>query len=313
MLARLQQAITLTLLGSAFAWAFWWAQQGRPLVAAAGALLIALGYALVLAIEFVILSRVHGDDPTPKASLRELVAAWWGEVTHSPVIFCWRQPFVPNAVPDRPEAAGRRGVVLIHGFVCNRGFWTPWMRRLRARGVPFVAVSLEPVFGSIDHYADLVEAAVRRLELGTGQAPVLVCHSMGGLAARAWLRREQADARVHRVITIGTPHRGTHLGRHGRTLNTRQMGLDSPWLQQLTAAEPPERYRRFTCFYSNCDNIVFPPAVASLPGAVNLHLPGWAHVHMVHHPQVFNEVLASVGAASTVAPGADRGADVAAR
>ena len=76
--------------------------------------------------------------------------------------------------------------MLIHGFFCNRGIWKPWLARLHAAGVPCVAVNLEPIFDSIDHYADIVEDAVQRIEHATGLAPVLVGHSMGGLALRRW-------------------------------------------------------------------------------------------------------------------------------
>ncbi|MCW7542065.1 alpha/beta fold hydrolase [Aquabacterium sp. A7-Y] len=294
MLARLQKFITLALLAVALAWAAVWLGQGRPGLAVVGALLIAFGYAAVLALEFALVARVHRDDPTPRASLAQLVGAWWGEVTHSPLIFCWRQPFCPDAVPDEPGRPGQRGVVFVHGLVCNRGFWTPWLRLMRQRGVPFATVNLEPVFGSIDAYPAQIEAAVRRLEASTGMAPVLVCHSMGGLAARVWLQCHAADARVHRVITIGTPHHGTWLGRYARTSNTRQMHQGSEWLRRLADSEPPERYRRFTCFYGHCDNIVFPASTGCLPGAVNRHLEGVAHVQMAFQPQVFNEVLASL-------------------
>ena len=35
-------------------------------------------------------------------------------------------------------------VVLVHGYVCNRGFWAPWMARLRAQGHCVIAPNLEP-------------------------------------------------------------------------------------------------------------------------------------------------------------------------
>jgi triacylglycerol esterase/lipase EstA (alpha/beta hydrolase family) len=147
------------------------------------------------------------------------------------------------------------------------------------------------VFGSIEAYASHVEEGVRKLEETTGLAPVVVAHSMGGLAVRAWLQAREADARVHRVFTIGSPHHGTWLGRFGRTPNTRQMRLHGPWLGNLAAREPQARYGRFTCFYSHCDNIVFPPSTATLPGADNRHLEGWSHVHLAFHPAVFEEVM----------------------
>jgi triacylglycerol lipase len=309
MLARLQQFTTLGLLLAALVWAGYFLREGSPGWALVGALLIVFGYALFLALEFVMLWFVNGGDPAPRASVGQLITAWWGEVSTAPQVFCWRQPFRSNAEPDHLPQAGRRGVVFVHGFVCNRGLWNPLMRRLRALGVPFVAVNLEPVFGSIDDYAGIIDAAVKCIENTTGQGPVIVAHSMGGLAVRAWMAGHQGDLNVHHVITIGSPHHGTFLGRFGFATNTRQMRIASPWQQRLAACEPAQRFRRFTCFYGHCDNIVFPTSTAMLPGADNRHLTGIAHVHMVHHEEVFNEVLRCVGSESEgVASRSSRGA-----
>jgi triacylglycerol esterase/lipase EstA (alpha/beta hydrolase family) len=297
MLARLQQLTTLALLGATLAWLAWAFTHGHAVAALPVALLILFCHAPVLGLEFLLLGATHGDDPTPRASAAARWRAWWAETLNAPRVFCWRQPFRSHAQPDLlpADAGGRRGVLLVHGFVCNRGFWNPWLARLRAAGVPVVAVSLEPVFGSIDAYPSIIEQAVRRLEAATGAPPLVVAHSMGGLAVRAWLAAQPdaraADVRVAHVITIGTPHRGTWLGRFGRSANTRQMRAGSPWLSALAEREPASRAPRFTCFYSNCDNIVFPPANATLRGADNRHLPGWSHVHLAAHPAVFAEAL----------------------
>jgi triacylglycerol esterase/lipase EstA (alpha/beta hydrolase family) len=292
MLARLQQFTTLVLVAAALTWAWHFGMADRPVLAALGALLILLGYALFLGVEFILLAVVHGDDSAPRAGATQLLRAWWGEVSSAPRVFCWRQPFRANAEPDQVghESRGRRGVVFVHGFVCNRGLWNPWLTRLRAAGVPFVAVNLEPVFGSIDHYPATLETAVRQIEAATGLAPVIVAHSMGGLAVRAWLDAHEADTRVHRVVTLGTPHHGTWLARFAFLPNALQMRIGNPWLARLEAREPLARYARFTCFYSHCDNIVFPPSTATLPGADNRHLRATAHVHMVSAEPVFSEV-----------------------
>ena len=260
MLSRLQQGITLGLLFAAILWAAAFASAGSPHLAWIGAVLILLGYALFLALEFIFLRFVNRADPAPQASAKQLLRAWWGEVLTAPQVFCWRQPFRSQAVPDwLPQRPEGRGVILVHGFVCNRAVWNPWMTRLRVRGVPYVAVNLEPVFGSIDEYADTIERAMQRMEAATGREPVLVAHSMGGLAVRAWLNRFASDHRVHRVVTIGTPHHGTWMGRFARTRNTREMRLNSSWRAALAEQEPPHRHTCFTCFYSHCDNIAFPP------------------------------------------------------
>jgi triacylglycerol esterase/lipase EstA (alpha/beta hydrolase family) len=291
-LARLQQFTTVGLAALAVAWAVHWFGERRPILAVAGALAIALGYAAVLGLEFVLLRAAHGSDPAPRARTSELIEAWWGEVRSAPRVFCWQQPFRSRRFADHlpPDARGRRGVVLIHGFVCNRGIWNPWMERLHAAGVPFVAVDLEPVFGSIDLYVDIIERAVRRVEQATGRAPVVVAHSMGGLALRRWWAEWGDGNRLHHAITIGTPHRGTWLARFAFSLNGRQMRQDSGWLRSLAERDSRDLGRSLTCFYSHCDNIVFPPSTAAWPGADNRHLPGVAHVDMVTRAEPWDEL-----------------------
>lgn len=306
MLARLQQATTLGLLGAAILCAWWFAQQGRPLLSAVGAASILFGYAAALAIEMTLMARVNRSDGAPRASLSQIVRGWWSEVTTAPRVFCWRQPFRSMLVGDQLTGT-TRGVVLVHGFVCNRGLWNPWLSRLRQRGTPVVAVNLEPVFGSIDAYPAIVEAAVARIERATGQAPVIVAHSMGGLAVRAWLDRDQALERVHHVITIGTPHHGTWLARFAQTPNGREMRLNSTWLRSLAAREGEALRRRFTCFYGHCDNIVFPASSATLVGADNRHLEAIAHVAMTYHPDVFSEVVRWLDGTDTPAVPASAG------
>jgi pimeloyl-ACP methyl ester carboxylesterase len=292
MLARLQQATTLGLLAVAGAWVAYFLSRDEMAWALGGAFLILFFYALVLALEFVLMWLVGRADSTPPTTLGQVFKAWWGEVLTAPRVFCWSQPFRSMAEPDYlPVGLRRRGVVLVHGFVCNRGVWNPVMRQLRARGIPFVAVNLEPVFCSIDRYADVVEAGVRRVESATGQPPVVVAHSMGGLAVRAWMVANSADDRVHRVITIGSPHHGTFLGRFGYTANARQMRMGCDWQLALAQSEPAERFSRYTCFFGHCDNMVFPATNATLPGADNRHISGVAHVHMADHPQVMEEIL----------------------
>ena len=292
MLARLQRIVAFALLASALGWAACFMALGMPFWAIVGMLLILLGYTFFLGAEFVFLFFIQKPGPASRPGALQLVRAWFGEMVSAPAVFLWRQPFRSNAEPDNlvPHHSGTPGAVFVHGFVCNRGFWNPWMLALRKSGVPFVAVDLEPVFGSIDLYPQAIDAAVIRVEAITGMPVVLVGHSMGGLAIRAWLSQFNADQRVRRVITIGSPHQGTWLARFGHTTNGRQMRLGSPWLAQLASREPADRYTRFTCFFSHCDNIVFPASSGTLPGADNRHVPGTAHVHLAFQKPVFNEV-----------------------
>ncbi|MDB5749828.1 MAG: lipase-like protein [Ramlibacter sp.] len=266
-----------------------WRWPISPVQAVAGALAIVGIAPLVLAIQFVLLRVVaRSDSAVPQASAMELARAWIGEVGSLVRVFYWRLPFRWQAPPDflDPACTGRTGAVLIHGFVCNRGFWAPWLRRLRQQQQAHVAVNLEPVFGSIDDYVPIIEAAVQRVTRLTGAAPVLICHSMGGLAARAWLRAAGDGGRIAHLVTIGSPHHGTWLGRFSNMPNGRQMRQRGAWIADLERAEALSPLPPSTCWYSNCDNIVFPPSTAMLAHARNRFLPGEAHVAMAFHPDV---------------------------
>lgn len=298
MLARIQQLITCSLLAAAIAWlVFVWTTS--PLLALAGFAVLIVGYSGFLGIEFVLLRWVNRRDPTPQPSWGMLVKAWLGETLMAPRVFCWRQPFRSHAFSDEQAlhsaTAGRRGVVFVHGFFCNRGFWAPWLKQLQGTGHAYVAVNLEPVFSSIDGYVPIIEAAVQRVTAVTGLPPLLVCHSMGGLAARAWLKAMKSEDRIYHVVTIGTPHRGTWLARFSRGANGRQMQLAGNWQQALDADMPAHRHSLFTCWYSNCDNIVFPCATATLPGADNRLVHAAAHVQLAFLPDVMQATLAMTG------------------
>jgi triacylglycerol lipase len=292
-LARLLQALTLLLAGGVLGAVALWLLAGASVLWVLLALSIALLHVPVMALEFALLRWINRGDAAPTASALEMLRAWVAEAFGALQVFGWQQPWRWRRYPDHlpADAKGRRGLILVHGFVCNRGLWNPWWPKLRAAGVPCIAVNLEPVFGSIDRYPAVIEDAVQRMTQATGRPPLLVAHSMGGLAVRAWLREHDDDARVHGVVTIGSPHHGTWLGRFGYAPNAQQMRWQSRWLLQLAAAEPAQRYRRFTCFWGHCDNIVFPASTATLPGADNRHLRGHAHVHLLRHPQVLDTVL----------------------
>ena len=302
-LARLQQLLAVGTAVFALAWLLvWWPHS--KVVAVLGALLSLGGYALVLGFEAVAAALLNRGDAAPPLGWRGVADAWWQEVRVAPRVFSWHQPFRWATFPDDADPSDGRvpAVVFVHGFVCNRGIWLPWMRRLRREGMPYVSVNLEPVFGDIDQYVPLMSAAVHRAHALTGRPPVLVCHSMGGLVARAWRAAEPGTA-VCKVVTIGSPHRGTWLGRFSRVANGRQMRQDGEWLVALHRREaeiaPENAYADFVCWYSNGDNIVFPASTATLPGADNRHVPGVAHVALAFHPRVMDESLAIVVSAAS--------------
>lgn len=287
--ARWQKILVLGWLLASAAWLAW--AWPRSLALVLGGWAIAASTSLAwLGLQFVLMRRINRRDATPAAGRWALLRAWWLEALTCTWVFGWLQPFAHRQQPDwlPPTPTGQRGVVLVHGFLCNRGVWLPWLPELRARGHAYVALTLEPAFGSVDDYVAAIDTAMRQVQAATGLPPVLVGHSMGGLAARAWLRTlaQPPAQRVHRILTLGTPHHGTWPARFSHTTNGLQMRLDSPWLQALAASEGAAQRALFSCWYSDCDNIVYPARSATLDGADNHLLQGLGHVHMLYAPQV---------------------------
>lgn len=294
MVARLQQIIVFAALAAAMGWAAWWWQRS-PGVAIAGIVTLSLAHSAVLAIEFIASRRVSAHDQRPRSTALQCAHAWWAETRIALRVFCGLQPFRSHAIPDQLRQDPRRGAVLVHGFLCNRGFWNPWLRALQQDGRVFVAADLEPVLGPIDAYVQTIDQAITRVASATGLPPLVICHSMGGLALRAWLRVHDG-ARVHRIVTIGTPHAGTWLARFGYSANGRQMRLGTDWLASMAGANASASKTLFTCWYSDCDNVVFPISTATLPGADNRLASGRGHVEMAFDPRVQRETLALLDA-----------------
>lgn len=216
----------------------------------------------------------------------------------------WYMPFCRLTHYHVPEARSLP-VLLIHGYGCNSGYWHSMSRKLRAARIPYHAVNLEPVFGSIESFIPAVHQAVAELCRQSGQEQVIiVAHSMGGLVARAYLCMHGDENKIAKIITLGTPHHGTGLAHFGigdnslqmRWLGTTAEGGPGTWLQALAARENPMRYALFVSIYSYHDNIIAPQKSSYLPGARNIALHGIGHVALGLNPRVqalvINEIIA---------------------
>jgi triacylglycerol lipase len=293
---RVVQLGSLLWMGLWWGWCRW---LGWPVwVAVLGVLWVLALPGVSLAWQGVVAARTARQQGLPPLPAGVRLWAWAVEWAWCLRVFGWQMPWRAQACPDTVQSSPQRGVLLLHGHGCNRAFWLPWMRRLRARGVPYASVSLQPMLGDIDGYVPAVDAALQRLTALTGQAPLVLAHSKGGLVLRAWWRWARAQAlqqgqdeaqvlaRVHAVITLGSPHQGSVLAQGMQLPFAQQMQPGSAWLQAVAAAESPAWRARFLCVASDADSVVFPASAAELPGAATRRLAGLAHVQLAFDPQV---------------------------
>jgi pimeloyl-ACP methyl ester carboxylesterase len=304
MLARTLRFLQMfeLLLAAAVAWWLLDVWQWSAIAAILAGILVPLAlHGWIIALDFAVAGWAGGSTPTAqRLGAAQALRTYLRELRDSVRVFQWMQPWLagrplsgevdadqPSPCAVHMPSGAPLPVVLVHGYFCNRQLWRPLADWLSARGHSLLGLDLEPLFCSIDDYVPLLERAVRTAQSRTGAPRVaLVCHSMGGLVARAYLQRHP-DAPVARVITLGTPHRGTVHARFGKGVNVRQMRPDSDWLRALAGAESAANNARFTVVFSHHDNIVAPQHIQQLPGAQNIGLCGIGHVSLALDERVW--------------------------
>lgn len=141
-------------------------------------------------------------------------------------------------------------IVFVHGFL---GFseipllWWPirYFRHAREclaeRGLTASFPSVPPA-GSIEARARVLSAF-----LGTLSAPRihLIAHSMGGLDCRYVAHALDPQHRIHSVITIGTPHRGTPVASWFFETEGLVQWLGRTWLRRSLQDLTPEACSEF--------------------------------------------------------------------
>jgi triacylglycerol esterase/lipase EstA (alpha/beta hydrolase family) len=194
-------------------------------------------------------------------------------------------------IRDPDPAPARLPVILVHGVMVNDGVWFTMRRYLARHGVGAVyTINYSPPYGDIEHFAEQLGAKIESVCAVTGAARVLlVCHSMGGLVARAYVR-QRGPARIKRIVTIGTPHHGSVFARGviGRCL--AQMRPGNAWLAELNRDESKPSAVPITSIWSRHDSLVAPQASGELACAENVAVVGVGHNALLGNTRVFDHV-----------------------
>jgi hypothetical protein len=162
------------------------------------------------------------------------------------------------------EAAGTP-ILLVHGMVDNRSIFTLLRHGLRRRGFGRVtSMNYSPFTADVRVAAVRLAEEVEALVAETGYERIhVVGHSMGGLIARYYVTRLGGDARVHTLVTLGTPHSGTYTAYGWHNQLTRQLRPGSGLMRELEQPVPQCR-TRFVVYWSDLDQMVFPQRNAAL-------------------------------------------------
>jgi pimeloyl-ACP methyl ester carboxylesterase len=203
----------------------------------------------------------------------------------------------------------RAPILLLHGLGASSRVLDPLARYLeRELKRPIVRLRLGrrlPLhLGDVRRTAKRVQEEIERLAQRSGFAYVdVVGHSLGGLVATYCLKVLDRGRRVRRVVTLGTPHRGTPLALLGACLLGAvsraiwQMIPGSPLLREL-ALRPVPIGSEIVALGSDADRVV-PPRSSRPPSDTRMRcaaLAGLGHVEFLTSRVAFRAVRAELAA-----------------
>lgn len=198
-------------------------------------------------------------------------------------------------------AAGGRGerrpdqhtLVFVHGLGANRGGLLPLRGWLRLHGHRRQLAFGYRSRGSIEAIALALKRSLD--ERVRGGRISLVAHSMGGLVARYYLQRLGGARRVDRLVTLGTPHRGSHAANFVPSPLVRQLLPEGRFIRELNGLPAPPGLRA-TSIVAGRDLLVQPVDSARCPFGDAVRFDELGHVELLFRPEVFAAVLAALRA-----------------
>jgi hypothetical protein len=196
------------------------------------------------------------------------------------------------------EAAGTP-IILMHGIVDNRSVFALLRRGLRRRGFGrVVTVNYSSLTGDIRVLAGRLGEVVEQVCEETGYERVhVVGHSMGGLVARYYVQRLGGDARVHTLVTLGSPHEGTLPAYALPHPLVRQLRPGSDVVRELSEPAPGCR-TRFVAVWSDLDQMIVPKRSAQIVHpdltARNVFVRGVGHMSLPVDGRVVHEICTTL-------------------
>lgn len=165
----------------------------------------------------------------------------------------------------RDAFAAGTPILLLHGMIGNRSSFVVLRRALRRRGFQrVVTVNYQVVTQDIRQAAAELGRSIEVLCEASGHDQVhVVGHSLGGIIARYYVQRLGGDARVHTLVTLGSPHQGTRPAGLVPHAVGRQVRPESDLIKELRQPAPGCA-TRFLAFWCDLDALMIPKRAARI-------------------------------------------------
>lgn len=190
--------------------------------------------------------------------------------------------------PGEPD--GHPPLIFVHGLGGGRGDFLLMAQYLRLKGRKRHYKIKFQKGQSIHQMAGALARFVREVTKVTKQKKVdLVAHSLGGLVARAAVIEHGMQMSVKTLITLGSPHRGTHPARYLHSKIIKDLRPESAYLKGLNKKRWPKRVKGFA-FWSRNDLFILPPESGIGDGMKAVEMTPFTHYSYLIDPLCWSRV-----------------------
>ncbi len=202
-------------------------------------------------------------------------------------------------------ATNPRPILLVHGIIHNRSAFMHLKKRMeKEEGWENIfTMNYSTLHGNI---LQMVEELGRKIEMvmkKTGAPQIdIVAHSLGGIVARTYMSLGEGRGKIKRLVTLGTPHQGTHLSFFAKGLSRgaldADLRVDSYLIRLLMSTELPKNCE-IVSIYSNFDWTVMPSESSKVKGTPakafkNIELEYIGHTGLLYSAEAFDAVVNSL-------------------
>lgn len=182
-------------------------------------------------------------------------------------------------------------VILLHGLFQNRSCLLWLQHRLRSSGYRHVLSINTPPSRDLETLTEKLAKNVDQLRMRLNvDKVILIGHSMGGMIARNYVQNRGGAVHVERVVTLGSPHRGSKLAPFALTTMGKSLLPGSEFIRRFNSVAWP-RETPIISIYTRYDNMVMPAELARLDGALSVELDGMGHTALLFHPRSLQAVI----------------------
>ncbi len=192
----------------------------------------------------------------------------------------------------------RNPIILIHGLWNTSNIFSSITSKLDEIGIEYFAPTLNHAYGmtSIIDLSDILNELILE-KYGLEKEIDILGFSMGGVIGRYWLQKFNGYKRTRRLISIGSPHRGTLMAQLVPEFPFKgisEMKINSKFLRELEKNDFFLADIQCISFFTYWDLMVFPPWWTNLNSGEKISVKVYKHRNLVRNNLSVKKIIEKI-------------------